>query len=109
MSRAERRQYERMTKGQERGGLPPVPPGARARMERKRAARRSPEPVHGMGLSLRFWLRSLAIALAVGLVAFSLAWPSGMPFAVYVGLGATVVALAVLLAFRALQRRTVPR
>ena len=108
MSRAERRQYERMTKGQERGGLPPVPPGARARMERKRA-RRSPEPVEGMGLSLRFWLRSVAIALAVGLVAFSLAWPSGMPFALYVGLGATVVALAVLLGFRALQRRTVSR
>jgi hypothetical protein len=32
-----------------------------------------------------------------------------MPFALYVGLGAIVVALAVLLGFRALQRRTVSR
>ncbi len=104
MSRAERRQYERMTKGQDRSGLPPVPPGARARIERKRA-RRAPQPVTGMGLSLRFWIRSLAIALALGLVAFSLAWPSGMPFALYVGLGLTVLSLGGLLGFRALQRR----
>lgn len=97
-----------MTKGQERGGLPPVPPGARARMERRRA-RRAPEAVEGSGLGLRFWLRSLAIALGLGLVGFSLAWPSGMPFALYVGLGVTVVALGSLLGFRALQRRTASR
>ena len=97
-----------MTKGQERGGLPPVPPGARARMERRRA-RRAPEAVEGIGLGLRFWLRSLAIALGLGLVGFSLAWPSGMPFALYVGLGVTVVALGSLLGFRALQRRTASR
>jgi hypothetical protein len=107
MSRAERRQYERMTKGQDRGA-PPIPPGARARMERRRA-RRAPEPVQGMGLSLRFWVRSLAIALGLGLVAFSLAWPSGMPFALYVGLGVAVIALGALLGFRALQRRLATR
>jgi hypothetical protein len=107
MSRAERRQYERMTKGQDRG-VPPIPPGARARMERRRA-RRAPEPVQGMGLSLRFWVRSLAIALGLGLVAFSLAWPSGMPFALYVGLGVAVIALGALLGFRALQRRLATR
>jgi hypothetical protein len=97
-----------MTKGQDRSGLPPVPPGARARMERKRA-RRAPEPVQGMGLSLRFWLRSVAIALGLGLVGFSLAWPSGMPFALYVGLGVMVIALGALLGFRALQRRIAAR
>jgi hypothetical protein len=107
MSRAERRQYERMTKGQDRGA-PPIPPGARARMERRRA-RRAPEPVQGMGLSLRFWVRSLAIALGLGLVAFSLAWPSGMPFALYVGLGVAVIALGAVLGFRALQRRLATR
>lgn len=107
MSRAERRQYERMTKGQDRGA-PPIPPGARARMDRRRA-RRAPEPVQGMGLSLRFWVRSLAIALGLGLVAFSLAWPSGMPFALYVGLGVAVIALGALLGFRALQRRLATR
>jgi hypothetical protein len=107
MSRAERRQYERMTKGQDRGA-PPIPPGARARMERSRA-RRASEPAHGTGLSLRFWVRSLAIALGLGLVAFSLAWPSGMPFAMYVGLGVAVIALGALLGFRALQRRLATR
>jgi hypothetical protein len=108
MSRAERRQYERMTKGQDRGAPPPLPLGARARMERRRA-RRAPEPVQGMGLSTRFWLRSLAIALALGLLAFSLAWPSGMPFALYVGLGVAIAALGALLGIRALQRRLATR
>ena len=77
-------------------------------MERRRA-RRAPEPVQGMGLSLRFWVRSLAIALGLGLTAFSLAWPSGMPFALYVGLGVAVIALGALLGFRALQRRLATR
>ena len=77
-------------------------------MERRRA-RRAPEPDQGMGLSLRFWVRSLAIALGLGLVAFSLAWPSGMPFALYVGLGVAMIALGALLAFRALQRRLATR
>ena len=77
-------------------------------MERRRA-RRAPEPVQGMGFSLRFWVRSLAIALGLGLAAFSLAWPSGMPFALYVGLGVAVIALGALLGFRALQRRLATR
>ena len=77
-------------------------------MERRRA-RRAPEPVEGMGLSGRFWVRSLAMALVLGLVAFSLAWPSGMPFALYVGLGVAVIALGGLLGFRALQRRLATR
>ena len=76
-------------------------------MERRRARR--PEPDQGMGLSLRFWVRSLAITLGLGLVAFSLAWPSGMPFALYVGLGVAVIALGALLGFRALQRRLATR
>jgi len=108
MSRAERRQYERMTKGQDRGGLPSVPPGARARMERRRA-RRAPEPVQGIGLSARFWARSMAIGLAVGLIAFSLAWPSGMPLALYVGLLTAAVACAIQVAIRAVRQRAASR
>ncbi|MDQ2935240.1 MAG: hypothetical protein M3R49_09745 [Chloroflexota bacterium] len=108
MSRAERRQYERMTKGQDRGGLPPVPPGTRARLERRRA-RRAPEPVQGIGLTLRFWGRALAIALALGLTAFSLAWPRGMPLALYVGLVIAAVACAIQLGIRAVRQRAASR
>ncbi len=77
-------------------------------MERRRA-RSAPKPVEGMGLTPRFWFRSLAIAVALGLIGFSLAWPSGMPFALYVGLGLTVLALGGLLGFRTLQRRIAAR
>ncbi len=97
-----------MTKGQDRGGLPPVPPRARAQLERRRA-RRNPEPVQGMGLTMRFWVRSLSIALALGLTAFSLAWPSGMPLALYVGLVMAAVACAIQLGIRAVRQRAASR
>lgn len=77
-------------------------------MERKRA-RRAPDPTSGMGLSVRFWARTLAIALALGLIAFSLAWPSGMPFALYVGLLTAAAACAIQLGIRAFRRRAALR
>ena len=104
MSREERRAYERMMKNQERG--PALPPAAKARAERnaaRRAARRGPAAPAGE-FSTRFWVRTILIAAAIGFVGFSLQWPN-MPFAAYVGLGVAVVALALLVGFRLVQRR----
>lgn len=105
MSREERRAYQRMMKNQERG--PALPPAAKARAERtaaRRAARRGRAVGGDATFTTRFWLRAGAIALAVGFLTFSLQWPN-MPFALYVGLGVAVVALALLVGFRLLQRR----
>jgi hypothetical protein len=62
-----------------------------------------------MGLTVRFWARTLAIALALGLTAFSLAWPSGMPFALYVGLLTAAPAGAIQLGIRAFRGRAALR
>jgi hypothetical protein len=104
MSREERRAYQRQMKGMERG--PALPPAARARAERnaqRRARRNQPEPAGA--LSRRFWIRSLLIATAIGFLAFSLQWGSGMPFALYAGLAVGVVVLLIIVGFRLLQRR----
>ena len=104
MSREERRAYQRMMKSQERG--PALPPAAKAWAERnaaRRAARKDASSSAPL-FSTTFWIRSGLIAAAIGFVAFSLQWPN-MPFAVYVGLGVAVIALGLLVGFRALQRR----
>lgn len=104
MSREERRNYQRMMKNMERG--PALPPAARARAERaaqRRAQRAAPEATDG--LSRRFWIRSLLIAVVLGFIVFSLQWGSGMPFALYAGLAVALVVLALLVGFRLLQRR----
>lgn len=104
MSREERRNYQRMMKNMERG--PALPPAARARAERnaqRRARRAQPEPAGA--LSRRFWIRSVLVATAVGFLAFSLQWGSGMPFALYAGAAAGLLVLGVIVGFRLLQRR----
>lgn len=106
MSREERRQYERMTRGMDRS--PALPPAARARAERvaaRRAARRSTAQPHGF--TARFWLVSLLVAAGVGYLAFSLQWPQ--PQAPIVGLAVAVVALATAIGLRLLQRRAAAR
>lgn len=107
MSREERRAYQRMMKNMERG--PALPPAARARAERNAARRaRLATPREPPGaFSRRFWIRSGLIALAAGFVAFSVQWSNGMPIALYAGMGAALVTLAVLVGFRLLQRRSV--
>ena len=105
MSREERRNYQRMMKNMERG--PALPPAARARAERnaqRRARRAQPEPTGAF--SRRFWTRSVLIAAALGFIAFSLQWGSGMPFALYAGLVVGLVVLLLIVGFRLLQRRT---
>lgn len=90
MSREERRAYQRMTKKQDPYALP-ASGAARARAERQqrvRAQRAARSPSTPGAISRRFLLWAFGGGAAIGLIAFSLAWPSGMPFAGYVGLGA---------------------
>ncbi len=90
MSREERRAYQRMTKKQDPYAVPATG-AARARAERQeriraqKAARSTSKPG---AISGRFLAWAIGGGAAVGLIAFSLAWPSGMPFAGYVGAGA---------------------
>ncbi|MGH2428320.1 MAG: hypothetical protein ACRDGV_05460 [Candidatus Limnocylindria bacterium] len=102
MSREERRQYQRMMKGADR--QPGLPPAARARAERTRAKREASRATRTYGLTLRFMVMSLVVATVAGLLGFSLQWPN-MPFALYVGIAVAVVAFAILIAIRLLQRR----
>jgi hypothetical protein len=105
MSREERRAYQRQMKAYEKG--PALPPAARARAERtaaKREARRAPSGP-SRPLSRRFVLRAVAVALAVGFLAFSVQWGEGMPRALYVGLAAGAIALVVILGLRYLMAR----
>ncbi|MGH2455855.1 MAG: hypothetical protein ACRDHD_06320 [Candidatus Limnocylindria bacterium] len=104
MSRAERRAYKRMTKNQDPYALPGSA-GTRGRVERQRARRRQPSPGTVRFWSARMLTWTLGGALAAGLIAFSIAWPSGMPFALYVGVGAALAWAALALAIRAAQRR----
>ena len=109
MSREERRAHERQMKSMERG--PALPPAARARAERnaaRRAARR-PSSSTGTGLSLRFWIRTVLIALAAGFLGFSLQWSEGVDRALLVGAIVTAIVLVLLLGFRYLRTRAAPR
>ena len=106
MSREERRNYERMMKNMERG--PALPPGARARAERKanrragRASRTSPG-----AFTARFWIRTVLIAVAVGFLAFSVQWPN-MPIAAYAGIVTAIGAFGILVAIQVFGRRRTP-
>lgn len=106
MSREERRAYERMNRGRD-PMAPPVNRQAQQRMERarqRREAKRTAAP-STTGPSGRF-LRWVVIGFVlIGLLAFSLAWPQGMPNAVYLGLGAGLVWVVLAFAGRAVARR----
>jgi hypothetical protein len=107
MSREERRQYQRMMRNMERG--PNLPPAAQARIERQRA-RRANQPASRSGeLTRGFWLRAIVIAAVVGFLGLSIQWSEGMPRALYVGVAAAIVALALVVGFRLLQRRAFSR
>ena len=95
-------------KGMDRG--PALPPGAKERAERNAARRAQRRARTGTtsrpgAFDLRFWVRTLIIAVVLGFVGFSLQWSEGMPRAAYVGLIVGGVALLLLIAFRLLQRR----
>jgi hypothetical protein len=107
MSREERRAYQRMTKKQDPYALP-ASGAARARQQRqdrlkaRRAAAASATPG---AISRRFLAWALGGAALVGLIAFSLAWPSGMPFAGYVGGGVAIAWVLAAFGLRALAGR----
>ena len=108
MSREERRNYQRQMKGMDRG--PALPPGAKERAERNAARRAQRRSRGGTGsrpgaLDLRFWVRTLLIAVVLGFIGFSLQWSEGMPRAAYVGIAVGGIALLLLVGFRLLQRR----
>ena len=109
MSREERRAYQRMTRKQDPYALPASGP-ARARMQRQerlKAARAAATPPGA--ITRRFWSWTLGGAALVGLLAFSLAWPSGMPFAGYVGGGVAAAWVIAAFGLRALAGRNAAR
>ena len=111
MSREERRAYQRMTKKQDPYALPANSAAARARLQRQeriKARRAATSAAPQTGLSRRFLIWTLGGAAAVGLIAFSLAWP-GMPLAAFVGLGAAAAWIVAGFGVRALAGRAVPR
>jgi hypothetical protein len=107
MSREERRAYQRMTRKQDPYALPATG-AARARQQQleRGKARRPASPTAAPGtISRRFLAWALGGAAASGLIAFSLAWPSGMPFAGYVGAGVAIAWVGVAFGARALLGR----
>ena len=110
MSRAERRAYKRMMKNQD----PYAPPAganaaARARAQARARPRRPRTPGEFTFASRRFLAWLLGGLVIVGLVAFSMAWPSGLPGALYVGLAAAAAWAVLAVGFRFLQRRMAER
>jgi hypothetical protein len=111
MSRAERRAYKRMMKNQDPYALPGGDRVQRARAARQRN-RGQGRPAAGElpFVTRRFLLWALGGGALVGLFAFSVAWPSGMPFALYVGLAGAAGWVGLAALFRVAQRRaTRPR
>lgn len=112
MSREERRAYQRLTKKQDPYALPSTGP-ARARIERqeriraRRAATAASTPPGALSRRFLYW--AFGGAAGAALIAFSLAWPSGMPFAAYVGVGAGVAWVVLAFGVRALGSRAAPR
>ena len=104
MSREERRAYQRLTKNRDPYALP-VNSAARARQERQRARRPSPPPAAVGGMGVRFLAFTFGGGALVGLLAFSLAWPNGMPLAAYVGIGVGAGWVLVAFGLRLLGRR----
>lgn len=101
MSRAERRQYQRMTKNQDPYASPS---GAKGRRPPRR--RGSSEP-RDWSFTRGFWLKSIGIAAVVGLIGLSVTWPGGAERALLVGAGTGVAAFVLLVAVRVfLQRRS---
>ena len=94
MSRAERRQYQRMMKGQD-PNAPRTPPGG-TKPPRKRSAN---EP-RDWSFTRRFWIRSGLASVAVGIVGLSVAWPSGADRAALIGAVLTAGVLGILVLVR---------
>jgi hypothetical protein len=106
MSREERRAYKRLTKNQDPYQLPAAAQRGRPARQRRR---RPPSAGEFRMVSPRFLAWALGGAAIAGLLGLSLAWPSGMPFAGYVGLGVAAGWLALSWVVRLAQRRIAAR
>jgi hypothetical protein len=107
MSRAERRAYQRMNKNRDPYALP-VAPAQKARIERVRARREQKRGGGGTAsafVTRRFLAWAVGGGLLAGLIGFSVAWPNGMPMALYVGLGVAIVWGILATGLRLAQRR----
>lgn len=104
MSRAERRAYQRMNKNRDPYAMP-VAPGQKARIERVRARREQRRGDPFVFATRRFLALALGGALVAGLATFSVAWPNGMPLALYLGIAAAAVWGALAVGLRLAQRR----
>lgn len=94
-----------MTKNQDPYALPA---GAQQRLsaQQKQRSRRAPrKSAEFVFWGRRFLTWMLGGGVAVGLVAFSVAWPSGMPFALYVGAAAAAAWLLLAWLARTVQAR----
>lgn len=103
MSRAERRQYQRMMKGQDPYAQR-TPPGG-TRPPRRRGAG---EP-RDWSFTRRFWIRSGLVAVVVGVVGLSVAWPFGAQQAVLIGAASAAGALGLLVLVRWFLKRSSER
>ena len=103
MSREERRAYKRMTKNQDPYAVP-ARPGAAGVAARRRARRAAPSGPFTF-VTGRFLVWAIGGALVAGLLGFSVAWPSGMPFALWVGLAVGAAWALLAIGVRFLQRR----
>jgi len=103
MSRAERRQYQRMMKGQD-----PYAPGPKVG-GRRPPRRPGPREPRDWSFHRGFWLRSILIAAVVGLIGLSLVWQSGAEQALLVGAGAAAATIGLLVGSRLLLRRAAAR
>ncbi len=105
MSREERRAYERMNRGRD-PFAPPLSREAKARLEHQRQRRETRRrPATSGARSGRFVRWAIVGFGVIGLVAFSVAWPQGMPAALYIGLGAGVAWVVLAYLVRAAARR----
>jgi len=106
MSREERRQYQRMMKGQDPYSAP------RGTRDPRRKPTPRPKPTNAVAAApsgRRFWTRTAGAAVVMGVVAFSMQWHAGMPWALYVGVGAFGFVLLAAVAGRALWQRAADR
>jgi hypothetical protein len=106
MSRAERRAYQRLNKNRDLYAMP-VAPAQKARFERVRARREQKRSTDFVFVTPRFLAWAVGGAVVAGLVAFSIAWPNGMPMALYVGLAALLVWGMLAIGLRFAQRRAI--
>ena len=103
MSRAERRAYKRMNKGQDPYAMPAAP--ANRGRAAARTARRAKPAGPFVFWSRRFITWLVGGAVVAGLIAFSLSWPNGLPMALWVGLGAAAAWAGLIVGLRFLQGR----